>query len=101
MFYFPQTDQVLLVLVPVGIATGLPAGLYVSLAAQSLRPRERAIGMGLFYTIYYILFSISPLVAGKLIDLRGSTDVAFSYSAALLVITLASAMAGQSLRRRV
>jgi MFS family permease len=66
-----------------GLIAGLPAGAYVNLAAEFLRPQSRGAGMGVFYTVYYVGCAILPGVAGVLSDLAGSARAAL-WLAALL-----------------
>ena len=54
-----------------GLLLGLPAGLFVALPAEVLRPEVRAAGMGFFYTVYYIGVAIFPPIAGALYDASG------------------------------
>lgn len=54
-----------------GLVVGLPAGLFVSLAAEVLRAEMRAAGMGVFYTVYYLGCAIFPAAAGALYDASG------------------------------
>jgi len=54
-----------------GLVAGLPAGLFVSLAAEVLRAEVRAAGMGVFYTVYYLGAAVFPALAGGLYDATG------------------------------
>ena len=54
-----------------GLVVGLPAGLFVSLGAEVLRPEVRAAGMGVFYTVYYFGCALFPAAAGALYDATG------------------------------
>lgn len=55
-----------------GLLAGLPAGAFVSLPAEFLRPQTRAAGMGVFYTVYYLGCALLPGAAGLLYDASGS-----------------------------
>ena len=55
-----------------GLIAGLPAGAFVNLPAEFLRPETRAAGMGVFYTIYYLGCAFLPGAAGLLYDASGS-----------------------------
>ena len=59
-----------------GLVVGLPAGLFVSLAAEVLRTEVRAAGMGVFYTVYYLGCAIFPAAAGALYNAAGSAGAA-------------------------
>jgi MFS family permease len=53
MVTLPRSDAVILIVMALGLISGLPAGPILSLPARVLRPETRAIGMGIFYSLYY------------------------------------------------
>ncbi len=75
-------------MVLIGAAAGLVAGPIMSLPAQSLPAEFRAIGMGLFFTIYYVAFIIVPPVAGWVADRMDGG--AFLIGGAMHVLSLAA-----------
>ena len=60
-------------LVAGGLIAGIPAGAFVNLPAEFLRPQSRAAGMGVFFTLYYVGCALLAALAGFLADLSGST----------------------------
>lgn len=74
-----------LAFVALGLTSGLPAGPILSLPAGVLPPAMRAAGMGVFFTLHYIMFFIGPPAAGWLADALGRADAAFALAAAFLV----------------
>ncbi len=72
-----------LVFITIGVVVGLIAGPIMSLPAVALKPDERIIGMGLFFTVYYTALVAAPAAAGWLVDLSGKASAAF-WLAALL-----------------
>ena len=50
MMLLPRSGAVVLIVVALGLISGLPAGPIMSLPARVLQPQTRAIGMGLFFT---------------------------------------------------
>ena len=56
-----------------GLIAGIPAGAFVNLPAEFLRPQSRAAGMGVFFTLYYVGCALLAALAGFLADLSGST----------------------------
>jgi hypothetical protein len=62
----------------------------MGLPSQVLAPEARAFGMGVFFTIYYVVFMMSPMIAGGLADLSGSTGAPLLYGSALLLSCLAA-----------
>jgi MFS family permease len=71
-----------------GVVGGLPAGAFVNLPAEFLRPQSRGPGMGVFYTVYYVGCAILPAVAGRLSDLAGSTRATLWFAALLAFICI-------------
>lgn len=66
-----------------GIAIGPPAGAIMALPTRVLSSQQRAMGFGLFYTIYYIAMAIGPLVAGWCRDHWHSASAAVIFGAVL------------------
>lgn len=71
-----------------GIIGGLPAGAFVSLPAEFLRPQSRGPGMGVFYTVYYVGCAILPAAAGRLSDLTGGTRATLWFAALLAFLCI-------------
>ncbi|HEX2649953.1 MAG TPA: MFS transporter [Burkholderiales bacterium] len=69
--FFLTGDSPLAWLLAGSVVIGLPAGLFVSLPAEVLRPELRAAGMGFFYTVFYVGVAVFPALAGALYDLTG------------------------------
>ena len=44
----------------------------MALPSQVLQPQNRAIGMGIFFTVYYLGMGIFPSIAGLARDLTGN-----------------------------
>jgi MFS family permease len=66
-----------------GIAIGPPAGAIMALPAEVLHPNRRALGLGVFYTIYYVAMTTGPAMAGFLRDDWGSATAAIIFGALL------------------
>jgi MFS family permease len=71
-----------------GIVGGLPAGAFVNLPAEFLRPQSRGPGMGVFYTVYYVGCALLPAVAGWLSDATGSTRATLWFAALLAFLCI-------------
>lgn len=78
-----QSTMPLMWIVLGGLVAGLPAGAFVSLPAEFLRAETRGVGMGVFYTIYYLGCALLPGVAGAFYDLSGSARVTLWMAAVL------------------
>jgi len=71
-----------------GVAVGPLSGAILSLPARVLGPHQRAVGLGLFYTCFYVLMAVGPLVVGHLQDVWGSPSVGLIAGAVLLAATV-------------
>ncbi len=54
-----------------GLLGMAPAGVIMALAGQAVAPERRALGMGIFFTIYHAFMTAAPPVAGALFDATG------------------------------
>jgi MFS family permease len=85
MTALPRTGSVVLIVVALGLISGQPAGPIMSLPARVLRPATRAIGMGLFFTVFYASMMLGPIVAGACAKWAGSAAAAFDFGAAAIL----------------
>ncbi len=84
----------------IGAVTGLPAGAMVALPAEVLRPQNRAPGMGIFFTWYYVGMALLTPVAGLLRDLTGDPGAPIIFAGALEVAAIAVVGLLRLLQRR-
>jgi MFS family permease len=84
-----RTEAVLPAFAGLGVACGLPAGAIMSLPARVLSGRTRAVGMGIFWTMFYLIIVASPWFAGWLASATGSVSVAFDFGSVLLLLACA------------
>jgi len=76
-----------------GLVAGIPAGAFVSLPAEFLRPESRAAGMGVFFTVYYAGCALLAALAGFVADASGSTRATL-WLAALLAFACVPTLIG-------
>jgi predicted MFS family arabinose efflux permease len=88
MLAFPRGSAVLPAVIGLGWMGGLPAGPIMSLPARVLQPATRAIGMGIFFTVYYAAMMLGPVVGGALAKWTGSAAAAFYFGAVMLLACL-------------
>ena len=50
-----------------------------------MQPGTRAIGMGIFYTVYYAAMMLGPVVGGACAKWTGSAAAAFDFGAVVLL----------------
>ncbi|MCK1386875.1 MFS transporter [Bradyrhizobium sp. 21] len=79
--WLTRSDAVIPILILGGLIGGVPAGPIMSLAARVLVPETRAIGMGVFYTLFYAAMMLGPAVAGRLAKSAGTAAVALDLGA--------------------
>ncbi|QPF94292.1 MFS transporter [Bradyrhizobium commune] len=79
--WLPRSDTVLAILVLIGLISGHPAGPIMSLAPRVLAPETRAIGMGVFYTLFYAAMMLGPAIAGRLAKSAGTAAAALDLGA--------------------
>jgi len=85
MAALPRSNEVIPIVIALGMISGQPAGPILSLPARVLKPETRAIGMGIFYTLYYGTMMLGPVVAGACAKWTGSAAAAFDFGAAALL----------------
>jgi MFS family permease len=85
MFAASRTSYTLAVLIAFGLICGFPAGAMMALPASVLKPQNRAGGMGIFFTVFYLAMSLGPVIAGRLAGYTGRAATAFDFGAGLLV----------------
>jgi len=71
--------------IAIGLVSGLSAGPMMSLPAHVLQPATRAIGMGIFYTIYYAAMMLGPVIGGASAKWSGSAAAALDCGALALL----------------
>ncbi|MGP6086293.1 MFS transporter [Antarctobacter jejuensis] len=54
-----------------GLVGMAPAGVIMALSGLAMRPEVRAVGMGVFFTIYYAIMLATPPMAGAILDATG------------------------------
>ena len=72
-------------LLAIGLLGGLPAGALAAAPTGVLRPVSRGVGLGLFYTMYYVGMALLPPVAGRLQDALGRSAAVYFAAGAMLV----------------
>jgi MFS family permease len=86
MMVLSHSTLVMPVVVAIGLLSGLPAGPILSLPARVLQPATRAIGMGVFYTLYYVMMMLGPVVGGVCAKWTGSASATFDFGAAVILM---------------
>jgi MFS family permease len=85
MMTLPRSAAVIPLVIAIGLISALPSGPIMSLPARVLQPQTRAIGMGIFYTVYYAAMMLGPAVAGAIAKSTGSAAAALDFGMAALL----------------
>lgn len=81
-----RTEAVIPAFVVLGLVAGISAGPIMSLPTRVLAPQARAIGMGIYFTLFYAFIVAAPVLAGILAARLGTTRVAFDLGAVMLIL---------------
>ena len=88
--YFPQASFA--VFCALGVLFAFGGGPVMTLPSEVLSQNARAFGMGIFFTVYYVLMMIAPRIGGGLAEASGDagrailTGAVLSFLAALSLI---------------
>jgi MFS family permease len=91
----------LVMLAITGLVMGPAAGIIMALPARSLRPEARNLGMGIYYTWYYVGMALLPGVAGWTQEVSGITFAPFGFAGLLMICAIACLFAFKRLEGRV
>jgi len=84
----PFTTAYLLSFSLLGIAFALATSVIATLPLQVLRPENRAPGLGIYYTWYFVGAAVLPAVGGELRDASGTAANTILFVAAMMFICL-------------
>jgi MFS family permease len=82
----PRIGAVALMVIALGLISGLPAGPIMSLPARVLQPQTRGIGMGVFFTMFFACMLLGPVIGGVFAKWTGSAAAAFDFGAAMILL---------------
>ncbi len=83
-----------------GLIMFAPAGLITTLPIEVLRPANRSLGLGLFYTWWYLGLAVAPPLAGLAFDLSGAGEMPMILAAAFALAALPALALFRHLQRR-
>jgi predicted MFS family arabinose efflux permease len=90
----------------IGVVAGPAAGIIMAMPARVLRPEARSLGMGVYYTWYYVGMAVLPGIAGWCRDFSGVGAAPLIFSGLLVIVAIACAIGfrrlekGQGVSRR-
>lgn len=89
--YVPQAS--LIVFCALGVLFALGAGPTMTLPAEVLSRTVRAFGMGIFFTVYYVMMMIAPRIGGGLAEASGDAGQALLVGAVMALLAASSLVA--------
>jgi predicted MFS family arabinose efflux permease len=90
----------LIMLAVIGIVVGPAAGIIMAMPARVLRPEARSLGMGVYFTWYYVGMAALPGIAGWCRDRSGVAAAPLIFASSLVIIAIACAVLFQRLEKR-
>ena len=84
----PFTDLSIPLSLIFGLVAMSPAGAIMALTAEAMAAEKRAIGVGLFFTVFYLTTAITPIAAGHLYDITATPYVPLLLGATLFALTI-------------
>ncbi|WP_245310059.1 CynX/NimT family MFS transporter [Bradyrhizobium jicamae] len=88
MLMLPRSAAVIPIVIAIGAISALPAGPIMSLPARVLQLQTRAIGMGIFFTVFFVVMMLGPAIGGAIAKWTGSAAGAFDVGTAALLACL-------------
>lgn len=85
---FPFVSIPLALSVAFGLALGPPPGPIIALTSEAVSAENRGIGLGVFYTWFYALMAIGPIVAGFSRDISDSAETPVIIAALAIVLVV-------------
>ncbi len=81
----PWIDAWFIMFVLFGLIAWTPAGPIVALPVAHLSTENRGIGMGVFFSYYYLGIGLFPALAGWIRDITGSPGAPITFAGALFI----------------
>jgi MFS family permease len=81
-----------------GLVGMAPAGVIMALSGLALRPQVRALGMGVFFTVYFACMMATPPAAGALLDATGDAFAPIWLAIAMFACVVPLVFAFQAIR---
>jgi len=84
----PLVKAWLIMFILFGLIAWTPAGPIVSLPVRHLTSENRGIGMGVFFSYYYLGIGLFPALAGWIRDTTGSPGAPITFAGMLFIVAL-------------
>jgi len=83
----PVLGHAVLAFCLVGVAIGAPPGGLMALLPRALPPERLATGLGVFYTVFYVMMAATQPAAGLVRDVVGDPAAPIVFAAAVMAAT--------------
>ncbi len=90
----------LVMLAVFGLLMGPAAGIIMALPARVLRPESRSLGMGVYFTWYYVGMAVLPAIAGWCRDVSDVAAAPLIFASGLVVLAIVCALWFRRLEKR-
>jgi MFS family permease len=100
IFAIPFTSSYVILFAVLGVVFGPAGGLIMALPAQVLGKHNRAIGMGIFFAIYYAGMGIFPAIAGYALDVTQNPAAPIYVAGLAILLASIALLAFRSLQSR-
>lgn len=90
LWIVPWVPRHALMFAVLGVIFGPAGGLIMALPGRVLRSENRAVGMGIYFTVYYVGMGVVPAVAGYARDLSGTPASPFWIAGIMSLLALCS-----------
>ena len=98
--HLPSSDYPVASFALLGLLFGPAGGLIMALPAKLLRESSRAVGMGIFFTVYYVGMGVFPALAGYARDLSADPAAPLWLAAGAIGLALPALAGFNRLARR-
>jgi MFS family permease len=93
LLLLPYVALAIVLTLAFGLVGMAPAGVIMALTGEAMSPERRALGMGVFFSSYFLVVAPAPAIAGWLYDTSGDPYRPILFAVALFGATvLANAM---------
>jgi MFS family permease len=84
----PGSTSPLTMLLVTGIIGGAAPGAIMSLLPKTVRPEVLATAFGVYYCVFYLIFTVTPPIAGRVRDFVGTPDAPVFVAGAVWIMTV-------------
>ncbi len=100
IFLLPASGGSLALFALIGFLFGLPGPVIMTLPVEAVAPERRGIGMGIYFTCYYLGMTIAGPAGGWLQDTTGSPAAPIWFAGVALALALVPLAIFRALQRR-